>query len=246
MESRDYANIKILTSANESQADIHFTQDPPQNLVCPLCSQVVRDPFQTQCCSNIFCGPCLQLHVKAARPCSVCHSRIRAFRDGASARRVNSLGVRCMQEALGCTWTGMLGELCEHLAECPNSSAECSLCGDCLQRCHLADHVSTQCRKRLYRCPHCLVFQSTYEAVRDVHWAKCSEFPIACPNECSERSIPRSMVIQHLREECSLKQEVKEMASVIRKMQKQLSSRDLMIEQLESQVLSLIMILISE
>ena len=210
-----------------------FVTDVPVDLLCPICSQILRDPFQTQCCGSLYCCDCLQTLVNEGKPCFSCQFHVTAFRDVAAANRVNALTVKCSHEAYGCLWSGELGQLGEHLLQCSKKPVRCDLCGDTVLNEHLEAHKSTQCMKRTFRCPHCNNFESTYETVRDDHWPKCPYIPIPCPNRCSEDSIPRGKVFQHLREECEIRLEVKRMKEQLEDMTKQLRIRDSKIEQLE-------------
>lgn len=217
----------------------NFATEIPSELLCPICSEILRDPFQTQCCGKHYCHDCLQALLKEGKPCFSCQSQVRAFRDVNAANRVNALAVRCSHEAWGCAWRGELGGLGEHLLQCAKRPVRCDLCGDTVLSENLDAHKSTQCMKRTFRCPHCNGFESTYETVRDGHWPRCSYYPVPCPNKCSEHSIPRGMVFQHLREACEVKQEVMKMAEMkaqLQEMTEQLKTRDGRIEQLEKEV----------
>ena len=217
----------------ELPEDLCFVREPPKELLCPLCSQILRDPFQTRCCSGFCCQGCLQALVKRGKPCALCRKEVKAFRDTVMARRVNALEVKCSH---GCTWRGQLGELGDHLLHCMNKPVRCNLCGDTVLTQHLDVHKSTKCRRRTFRCPHCGSFESTYETVRDIHWPNCLLYPIPCPNECSVGCIPQGSMLLHLREECPVKKKVKEMAESIREMEAQLRRRDLRIEYLQKEV----------
>lgn len=217
----------------------NFVTDVPADLLCPICSEILRDPFQTQCCGKLYCHDCLQTLINEGKPCSWCQSHVTAYRDVNAANRVNAIVVKCSHEAWGCLWRGELGGLGEHLLKCTKRPLRCDLCEDTVLSEHLDEHKSTQCMKRTFRCTHCNSFESTYKTVRDDHWPKCSYYPIPCPNRCSEESIPRGRVFQHLREECEIRQEVEKMGELraqLEEVTEQLRMRNLRIEQLEKEV----------
>lgn len=238
MATKDYYNwdCSALELGTELPKELRFVAEPPRESLCPLCSQILRDPFETQCCGKFCCQGCLQNLVNKGKPCALCGKGLTALRDAITARRVNALAVKCSHEAWGCTWTGELGELGGHLLHCVKRPVRCDLCGDTVLTKHLDAHKSAQCRRRTFRCPYCDNFQSTYETVRDIHWASCALYPIPCPNECSKGSMPRGVVLQHLRMECEVKQKVKKMAKDISELEAQLRLRDLRIEYLEKEV----------
>lgn len=238
MAVKDYYNwdCSALELGTELPKELRFFEKPPKELLCPLCSQILRDPFQTQCCGKFFCQGCLMTLAKGGKPCALCRQEVKAFRDTNMALRVNALAVKCTHEAWGCTWRGELGELGDHLLRCVNKPVRCDLCGDTVLAQHLKEHKSTQCRRRTFRCPHCDDFQSTYETVRDIHWSSCLLYPLPCPNECSVGPVPRGNLLMHLREECAVKKKAKKMVESIHEMEAQLRLRDLRIEYLEKEV----------
>ena len=235
MDEGIYANFDCSV-IRECPKEFRFVVEPPVELLCALCCQLLRDPFQTQCCGRYCCQVCLRARVSKGKPCDLCHSQVKAFRDVNVARRVNELAVNCSNEASGCKWSGELGELGRHLLVCSKRPVTCNVCGDSMLRKDLDTHKSTLCAKRTFRCPHCDSFESTYETVRDDHWPTCSFYPIPCPNECGERSIPRGKVWIHLQGKCNVKQRVKEMGDKLSELEEQLQQRDLRIEQLENEV----------
>ena len=77
----------------EVYEDCAFVDEPPPELRCPLCRLILRDPFQSMCCGNLYCHCCIQELVKRNMPCALCRRKLNlVFRD-----------VR--------QWTGELGNL---------------------------------------------------------------------------------------------------------------------------------------
>ena len=227
-----------LPEAEDIYDDCTFVEDPPPELRCPLCCLILRDPFQTLCCGNLYCHCCIQQLVKRNMPCALCRRKLNlVFRDVRVNRRVNALKVKCSHRHWGCEWTGELGNLGAHVAECKKKPEKCDICLQLIPNDIVEDHKSLFCPKRIYTCVHCGDYTATYNEVRENHWPVCPSFPIPCPNECSEKRVPRKSLMQHLTEECHLKLRVKRMADDIRSLQEDLSQRDARIKELEGEVL---------
>ena len=170
---------------------------------CPVCFEILRAPFLTECCGNHFCEACIDATRISTGHCPICKAKpIKGIVDKKLQRRINDLKVYCSQKKHGCTWVGRLDELTKHLETdsvkgCKYALVSCSLsCGKQLFRCKLSDHLSNECQLRPYTCKFCN-YSSTYEDVTK-HFSSCLEYPLVCPNSCTQEEFKRLNLDQHL------------------------------------------------
>ena len=52
--------------------DLNFVEDPPDDLICLICTLMAKDPQQVTCCGKIFCRVCLTEHKKYSDACPQC------------------------------------------------------------------------------------------------------------------------------------------------------------------------------
>ncbi len=163
----------------ESGYDNNFTETPPDDLTCLICHNVARDPQQITCCGKLYCKACLQ----RSNTCPTCKKRISSYADIVSSQRIKVLKLTCDNEADGCTWSGKLDELEDHLTTCEKAKVACTNgCDDEVQRCEMDEHLETECSLRLHKCPHCSK-EGTYKDIEDSHTDECPMIEITCPNE---------------------------------------------------------------
>lgn len=179
-----------------------FVEDPPEEMHCPICLLVLRDPILTGCCGNHFCQSCIQQVRKQHKPCPLCkHRGFNIMLDKFFIRKVRELKVKCPNSAEGCVWTGEMGELQKHT----DASGDCDFipvlcdggCGGQMQRHRLAEHRESECPNRMYVCEYC-GFRATYKAVSTDHWSTCEKYPVCCPNKCETGSVERRLLKSHV------------------------------------------------
>ena len=111
----------------------------------------------------------------------------------------------------GCDWTNELSELLHHLEECELFPVACPLgCRDekgevsRVERRGVETH-RTCCPMRIVKCEYCSV--SVKACDMNGHLEVCEEFPISCPNKCSEEfRVKRKNKSIHLSQECPLQE----------------------------------------
>ena len=111
----------------------------------------------------------------------------------------------------GCDWTNELSELLHHLEECELFPVACPLgCRDekgevsRVERRRVETH-RTCCPMRTVKCEYCSV--SVKACDMNGHLEVCEEFPIPCPNKCSEEfRVKRKDKSIHLSQECPLQE----------------------------------------
>ena len=92
------------------------------------------------------------------------------------------------------------------------------ICGAVMERRHLSSHHETECVYRQYKCQHC-GYTDTYDAIAGSgrimngysniagsgnHYNECAEFPLECPNKCSDNNIRRKDLNTHKDTVCPL------------------------------------------
>ena len=184
---------------------LEFVESPSEDFDCPVCFQIMQDPFLTACCGNHFCEVCMETTKKKNNRCPFCkEKRIAGIVDKKFQRQINELQVYCLQRKHGCRWCGELGKLSTHLnmdkedGQCKYVMLWCSLsCGTRLFRFELKKHTSKECRFRTCTCKYC-GFSSTYEDVTTRHHLECENYPVVCPNSCTKRKLKRGNLNGHL------------------------------------------------
>ena len=162
------------------ELEIEFVNPPTYNYKCPICFELLRDAYQTACCGNHICSNCTErLKCTPNVKCPQCrHDNFVANEDKFFSRQLLNVEVHCYYHKNGCTWTGELRGL--------------------------EQHVTTNCNKGVIKCKHC---NSQYadEAAVEEHLPICGEIPIDCPNKCSNSQYKHKDIQHHLETECPLR-----------------------------------------
>ena len=110
---------------------------------CPICLEVLRDPYQATCCGVNFCKECIHPVKAANEPCPVCRKQdFDLFPDKRLQRVLYNSRIDCTNKSIGCEWTGELRELDNHLNLDPSALEGCPYT---LIKCPLG------CAKYIYR-----------------------------------------------------------------------------------------------
>ena len=201
---------------NRGGFDCEFVERPPEILQseCPVCLQIIRDPYQVTCCGNSFCCSCIQRIKADNKPCPTCNAeKISDFTDVRLKRSLYSFKVRCSHQKDGCEWTGELGQLDVHLNKdpppekqltgCQFVKIDCLYCEEKQRRQYIQVHQKEHCMKRPFSCEYCHDYESNFDDVIHNHWPVCGFHPVRCPNECG--SFPqRQNLDSHVADECPL------------------------------------------
>ena len=188
-----------------SSSEVECIEQKSKDFDCPICLQLIWNPFLTACCGNHFCEACVILAKEQSNQCPFCSEEpIGGITDKKFQRQINELQVYCLHKKHGCSWSGGLGKLTEHLegdkidGECKFVSVSCSLsCGKQMFRCQLVEHLADNCPLRPCTCKYC-DYSSTYENVTTTHYTDCPNYPMVCPNSCSEGRMKRNNLHNHL------------------------------------------------
>ena len=172
------------------------------DLVCPICQLVCRDPQQSQCCGKIFCQICVTRLKKTnelSAQCPNCRQcPFEVFADKRSKRSIANLNVFCTRQEKGCDWEGTVDQAETHsTSECSHRVVKCSnSCGKKLRHYELDKHNTTYCPKRLIECCHCHE-KGQWDYITGKHEMKCPEKLIQCNNKGCARNIKRGEMDHH-------------------------------------------------
>ena len=100
--------------------DCKFVEAPTSvfQTECPICSLILRDPYQSKCCGTSFCCTCSERLQDEHKPCPTCREdNFEVFPNKGLKRSLNQLHVFCTHSKAGCGWIGELGKLQYHLRE---------------------------------------------------------------------------------------------------------------------------------
>ena len=200
---------------NRGGFDCEFIERPPDifQSECPVCLQIIRDPYQVTCCGYSFCRSCIERIKADNKPCPTCNEGFSDFPDKRLKRSLYSFKVRCSHQKDGCEWTGELGQLDVHLNKdpppekqltgCQLIKIDCLYCEEKQQRQYIQGHQNENCMKRPFSCEYCHDYESNFDDVIHKHWPVCGSHPVRCPNECG--SFPqRQNLDSHVADECPL------------------------------------------
>ena len=94
-----------------------------------MCLQIIRDPYQVTCCGYSFCRVCIERIKTDNKHCPTCNEEnITIFPDKRLQRSLYDFEVYCTHRDKGCTWTGELRQLENHLNENPQLDRELEGC----------------------------------------------------------------------------------------------------------------------
>ena len=193
-----------------------FVEKPPESTQseCPVCLQVLNDPYQVNCCGYAFCRSCVERIQKDNKPCPCCNAeRFDKFEDKRLKRSLYAFRVHCSNKEQGCQWVGELGQLDNHLnlskslqnqlQGCQLSQIKCLHCSELFLRSDIEDHQNQKCHKRPFSCEYCKEFDSCYEEVATNHWPVCGSYPMPCTNKCGE-TLQCQNLDNHIANDCPL------------------------------------------
>ena len=103
--------------------DCDLVEEPPDDLVCPICLLPPKKPHLISCCGRKLCQTCVSKINEAGQPCPCCRGNEYVIViDRQVERRVLDLKVYCKYKSKGCTWSGELRDLQKHVESCDMSN----------------------------------------------------------------------------------------------------------------------------
>ena len=178
-------------------------------LKCPICHLVLRKPNLTNCCGGHFCEVCIN-YVRRGNgsfliACPLCReSQFTNMIDQNLHRKILQLPVYCENKSLGCRWKGTVKSQESHMSigkavgDCQYQEVKCPLfCKESVMRKNITIHTKGECQNRPFNCPHCS-FLATYGEISNHHYSTCTHYPLLCPNRCTQDTILRCNMPDHL------------------------------------------------
>ena len=105
--------------------DCDLIEEPPDDLICPICLLPPRKPHLISCCGRKLCHSCIDRVKQAGQPCPCCREeKYIIVKDKMVERQVLDLKVYCTNKSKGCYWNGELRDLEKHTESCYVTSAE--------------------------------------------------------------------------------------------------------------------------
>ena len=189
--------------AAEVEIDFVLVEPLVDDYKCPLCLDVLKEPQLSTCCGRHFCNECIQKVFRIKKPCPLCNSEdFTVVLDKNVKRKILDLKVNCSNKQHGCDWVGEMRAFEKHIdpqkGQCKYRHLVCpNGCGELIPMQQLDRHVSSVCPKREVPCTFC-GHKFQFVAI-DEHYLKCTEFPVRCPNSCTEIDrLPRGKLYDHL------------------------------------------------
>eukprot|EP00727_Mastigamoeba_balamuthi_P008586 m51a1_g435 putative tnf receptor-associated factor 4 (532) ;mRNA; f:62405-64286 len=137
-----------------------------QELLCPICHGIAREPLVHGDEATLFCRVCIESWLakeascSSAAKCPTCSAEITLASLHQPSRVVQNiidrLEIRCPNSSRGCQEYVALGRLSVHEGECPHAAVTCENqgCGATMDRREMAAH-SAACPHRLQPCRLC-------------------------------------------------------------------------------------------
>ena len=234
--SRDkHASSSIIMAVSEGGYTFRFVGEERirRELKCPICLLVLKTPHLTDCCGADFCKSCIDGVKGQNKPCPLCREDFKTMINKKVEREVQLLSIYCVNSSKGCTWTGAIKDLDDHIADGngTNVTANRSVGSIVIDmRPIYAQTEERICQYQDLRCPlgcgeyflrkdvvyhrknicpqrpfECLHCgtRDTFTHISAKHYPICKQFPLQCPNACIKDTIPRGKMPEHL-EVCPL------------------------------------------
>ena len=123
--------------------------DPPEALCCGVCTLPFREPQLLCCCGKKICESCIERVRLQGKRCPYCNQAIRTVLDKELRSKVLDLAVYCSNRKDGCTWTGELRNVYDHISmSCQLEKPKCRYCREEFIRSYLDMHEKDECIDR--------------------------------------------------------------------------------------------------
>ena len=191
-------------------ARFNFVTEPPKSRFCPICFELLTEPYLSDCGHHVCCQCRTRLLADRKKECPECRepdvlpsARLNKFLQ----REINDLKVRCQHHREGCRWTGEVRDLQSHLdpdkRKCDYILLPCSFgCGERIRSGAMREHKKSSCTKRQMSCQYCS-YCSSYDIITAKHLPICLLVPVTCPNNCKVKELKRKQLQAHI-DECPL------------------------------------------
>ena len=178
---------------------------------CPVCKDIMKIPYQVDCCGKVFCQKCIERAQKERPYCPMCNNKnYEVHQDKALQKALENVMVHCPCTT-DCDWTGKVKHLDDHFNQSPTQQRQlegcqfvkiqCLYCLEKFIRSSIDVHQSTQCPMRPFSCQYCRNYTSNYKDIEVNHWPECKDFLIKCEMKCGEM-VPRKDYVNHIEKQC--------------------------------------------
>ena len=138
-----YAEAKevqeTLQQSKEAGFDCDFVKKFDRELFqtkCPVCRQILRQPYEVSCCGNSFCSFCIKQVKLYSKLCPLCKcSQYKFHHNKGLERFLYQLHVYCTNVSKGCEWQGELRDLDKHINSNPSHSTQLNGCEFAIIKC---------------------------------------------------------------------------------------------------------------
>ena len=142
----------------ESGYECEFAEPVPDafQTKCPICMEILREPYATSCCGKSFCLFCIRPIRENNESCPHCKcpNYTMSFNKGLQQALIQ-LKVFCSNKEGGCQWKGELSQLENHLnlnpkfeeqmIGCPLAEIKCKYCSEVFKRVDIDKHQLDVC-----------------------------------------------------------------------------------------------------
>ena len=95
------------------------------NFRCPICWEIVEDPWETSCCGNLFCEKCMLSYI--SNKCPMCRAKNFKYRKNSFAKILLKEYEGFFLCPHGCNKKIKLKEFREHKYECEEAIFKCTI-----------------------------------------------------------------------------------------------------------------------
>ncbi|BGP37110.1 hypothetical protein JCM10449v2_001014 [Rhodotorula kratochvilovae] len=173
-----------------------FVKPLPDFLLCPVCKECLHDPLEVcekahviQASAERESSP-----VEVIEPptsCGICKAEliVEPYEARSLVTIINGLEVYCDNLSRGCSWTGAMSEVLEHVDECAYHARQCPAAE---QGCtfegvasEVAEHRDTKCPYTLVRCPRGCDDEMRERRELSIHERVCGAWPCTVTPGCA-------------------------------------------------------------
>ena len=179
--SETQPSLSILKKSPFTSLLVDNDLESIQELICPLCKDLVREPLSCQNCEQNYCKQCLDQKFQESDTftCTCEETFISRKPSKFLFKTLEKIQMRCPFEGEGCNLTLEYATAYSHIIKCPYYPTICQNVG-CSQKIHSKDmeEHSKTCQFATEQCPFCE--DTLYRVEMINHPAKCPKKPIAC------------------------------------------------------------------
>ena len=142
-------------------ADERFKEVVNEDLHCPICTNVLKQPVHCVSNEHYFCKACITRHLENDEKCPCCMERL-SFEDLKPpsrfvTNRLSQLTIHCDNSDRGCQELVGLGDLSSHVKSCGFSSVVCSNegCALTMNKKEQHHHETATCHFLKIKCAEC-------------------------------------------------------------------------------------------